>query len=274
MFGTVTTIVSDENEDGIALSAALDFARQVNAHLEVICIAIDTAPVEVFGAVAGGLPAYSLQETHEAAEDLKHWASAMTRGYSRVSVSPLIAAYSGLKHMVGRLTRFSDIVVAARPMDGSSPSEIVFDALTTAGQQPVLLISKSPLDLSKLKRATIAWDESDQALNAVKASIPLLQKCEQVEVVMIDPKQHSSSRTDPGSTLSSMLARHDVAAEVHLIPQTLPTVAEQILRFSDESGSQMVVMGCYGHSPLKERLLGGVTRDMIANCDLPMLLNH
>lgn len=272
MYSTITTIVADPKQDHDGLAAALKFAQQTNAHLEVICLAIDAAPVDVVGIMGTAIPTFSIQESQELAEELRTWACSQTKGYNHVSVSPVIAAFAGVDHMISRFTRFSDIVITKRGDDPNSNSRIVFDALLTSAKVPVLVACNATLDPSDIKRAVVAWDESDKSLSAAKHALPFLAQCNDVEVVMVAPPRHDHEQTDPGTALMTMLARNGVKSRLHLLPQTMPTVADQIQRFAADTDADLIVMGCYGHSPMRERLLGGVTRDMIQQDSRHLLL--
>lgn len=272
MYSTITTIVTDPKQDQDSLTAALEFARQTNAHLEVICLAIDAAPVEVVGIMGTTIPSFSIQESQDLADEMRTWAIAEAKDYSFVSVSPVIVALAGVDHMISRFTRYSDIVIAAHRAEPGSNSSIVFDALLTSAKAPVFVTCNGTLDPSKIKRAVIAWDESDKSLSAAKHALPILTQCTDVDVIMVSPPRHEHDQTDPGTALLTMLARNKVKSRLHLLPQTLPTVADQIQRFASDTDADLIVMGSYGHSPLRERLLGGVTRDMIRQNSRHLLL--
>jgi nucleotide-binding universal stress UspA family protein len=108
----------------------------------------------------------------------------------------------------------------------------------------------------------------------VRKSLPLLQSARMVDVVMVDPPAHSPERSDAGGAICMMLSRHGIKAEVSILSKTLPRVSEVLARYAGEHGCDIVVMGGYGHSRLREAVLGGVTRDLLTATTLPLLMAH
>ena len=88
---------------------------------------------------------------------------------------------------------------------------------------------------------------------------------------MVDPGAHRSGCSDPGTALGAMLSRHRINAEIALLPQTEATIAETLRVRAEQTDADMIVMGAYGHSRVRERFLGGATRDMLKAADRPIL---
>jgi len=91
-------------------------------------------------------------------------------------------------------------------------------------------------------------------------------------VAIVNPPPHSPERSDPGGMLTQMLARHGVRAEVAVLAQTLPRVSDVLARHMADCDASLLVMGAYGHSRLREAILGGVTRRMLEHATLPVLM--
>ncbi len=120
----------------------------------------------------------------------------------------------------------------------------------------------------------IGWNESGEALNAVRAALPVLKAAESVHVVVIDPPVHGPYRSDPGGMLSQFLSRHGVRAEVDVLSKTLPRVSDVLKRHAADINADLIVMGAYGHSRFREAILGGATRYMLEQADLPVFMAH
>ena len=120
----------------------------------------------------------------------------------------------------------------------------------------------------------IAWNESYEALAAIRAALPLLQKAVSVDIAIIDPPAHGPDRSDPGGQLGQMLVRHGVKAEVSVLAKTMPRVSDVICRHCTDRDAQLLVMGAYGHSRFRESILGGATRNMLEMAHVPVLLSH
>lgn len=277
-FKTISVTVSDSATDGPALALAAALALREDAHLDVVCIGID--PVRYADLPSGGIALTESGQTEARAQAaaLADWASAaLPEDLVRSSVQTEIVSQVGLDMNVARLIRYSDLVVAAKPYGAgrSATSAAVLDAALFGTGAPVMIApaggARPPLPFSRI---LVAWNESDEALSALRKCLPLLKAADRVDVVLVDPPAHSAERSDPGGAASLYLARHGVTAEVSVLARALPRVADNLLRFAHENGADALVMGAYGHSRFREALLGGPTRDMLERLDLPVIMSH
>jgi nucleotide-binding universal stress UspA family protein len=124
------------------------------------------------------------------------------------------------------------------------------------------------------KRVVVAWNESSEAMAAIRRALPMLQSASEVNVCIIAPERHGSDTSDPGAELSRMLSRHGVKVEVTILAQTLPRVSEVIARHVADTDADMLVMGAYGHSRFREAILGGATRNMLEHAAVPVFMAH
>jgi nucleotide-binding universal stress UspA family protein len=120
----------------------------------------------------------------------------------------------------------------------------------------------------------IAWNRSNEAMAAIRAALPLLKAAETVSLAVIDPPSHGAERSDPGGMLCQMLARHGVHVDVAVLAKTMPRVTDVLNRHITDQAADLLVMGAYGHSRLREALFGGATREMLQLCPIPMLMAH
>jgi nucleotide-binding universal stress UspA family protein len=124
------------------------------------------------------------------------------------------------------------------------------------------------------KSIVIGWNESGEALRAVRAALPLIQAAGEVHITVVDPPNHGPDRSDPGGALAVMLSRYGVHADIQVMPKTGGRVGDTILRHVSELNADMIVMGGYGHSRFREAILGGATRHMLEYSKVPVLLAH
>jgi len=120
----------------------------------------------------------------------------------------------------------------------------------------------------------LAWNQSREALVAARRAMPFLKRAEMVQIVVIDPPAHGPERSDPGGQLCQLLVRHGVRAEVSVLARTLPRISEVLARHARDVNADMLVMGAYGHSRFREAIMGGATRDMLENAQVPVFLAH
>ena len=151
---------------------------------------------------------------------------------------------------------------------------MVEDLVLSAGR-PVLMIpyigASSPIG----RIVTVAWDAGQAAARAVADAMPLLETADKVHVLAVNPVAGIDAHgAEPGADIALNLARHDVKAEVHTT--TAPDIkeGEAILSWLSDSGSDLLVMGAYGHARLRELVMGGVTRCILQSMTTPVLMSH
>jgi len=128
-------------------------------------------------------------------------------------------------------------------------------------------IHKGPLDTHNVG---IAWDGSRLAARALRDAMPFLKGAKAVTVIAINEKAGEAS----SDQLVGHLARRGIAARVQRLATERCDVQAAILSIAAESNMGLLVMGGYGHSRLRERILGGVTRGMLASMTVPVLMSH
>jgi nucleotide-binding universal stress UspA family protein len=102
--------------------------------------------------------------------------------------------------------------------------------------------------------------------------LPVLARASQVEIVVVDPPRHGPDRSDPGGRLAQMLARHGIRADIRILARTMPQISDVLARQVEDSGADLLVMGAYGHSRLREAILGGATRNTLEKSKVPVLM--
>jgi nucleotide-binding universal stress UspA family protein len=126
---------------------------------------------------------------------------------------------------------------------------------------------------AQLDRVMVCWDGSRAATRAVADSLPLLGKAKQVEIVIVASGRPKSDEV-PGADLAQHLARHGLKVDVKRITSPDIDVPSTILSYAADSSADLIVMGGYGHSRLREFVLGGVTRSLLESMTVPVLMSH
>jgi nucleotide-binding universal stress UspA family protein len=277
-YKTVLTVVTDEGLVPSTIDHAAALASDWDAHLEVLCFGVDRTQTGYYYA---GANAMILQETldratADASRLIAAARTALERTSARWSVEEGVAQLVDIgRHVAGR-ARFADVVVLPQPYGEGRGVELepVVEGALFDGQTPVLVVPDGATPVARPARVVVAWNESSEALRAVRAALPLLQAADQVHVVVIDPPQHGANRSDPGGMLSQYLSRHGVAAEIDVLSKTMPRVSDVLNRHARDVDAQMIVMGAYGHSRFREAILGGATRHMLEQAAVPVFLAH
>jgi len=173
--------------------------------------------------------------------------------------------------------RYSDLVVIGQTdLDESSSTTLPDfpEFVVMNSGRPVLIVPYVGSYNANAKRVLIAWDASTSAVRAITAAIPLLRRAENVDVVVFNADDRGDKHGEqPGADVGLWLARHGV--KVNVVRQTTDIdVGNALLSIATDLGSDMLVMGGYGHSRFREILLGGVTRTVLQSMTVPILMAH
>jgi nucleotide-binding universal stress UspA family protein len=174
--------------------------------------------------------------------------------------------------LFGQMARRFDLAVVGQddPDQATSEALVVEGALFESGR-PLIMVPYIHKDGLKLERVMVCWDGSRPAARAVADAMPLLVRAGKVDVVIV-----AQARSDemPGADVAEHLARHDLNVNVERIARGDVDVKDVLLNYAADSVANLVVMGGYGHSRLREFVLGGVTRGMLASMTVPTLMSH
>nr|WP_319390294.1 universal stress protein [uncultured Cohaesibacter sp.] len=180
----------------------------------------------------------------------------------------------GLDTLLNHARMCDLIVIGQDHPDRPEPlrADLIEAALFDSGR-PILLVPYVGVEAFSAKKILVAWDGSKTSAHAVYAAMSILEKADEVQVVMVDAeKLHLPG--DPGADLAVYLSRHGVNVTVQKIPSTEGGASDALVKHIEANGNDLVVMGGYGHSRVREFILGGVTRDMLDTMPVPCLMAH
>ena len=174
--------------------------------------------------------------------------------------------------------RHADLTIIGQPSSEGANGKhqmALYEELLFHSGRPVLVVPWAGHPKPKPRTAIVAWDASSTAARALADAVPLLSLAEKVIVLVATDDQQSDLGTDPGTDIAHHLARHDLNVEVRRIPLDPDTpTADLLLSQSADLGADLMVMGGYHHSRMRELLLGGVTRTIIKTMTVPVLMSH
>jgi nucleotide-binding universal stress UspA family protein len=263
-------------EGGPAGDYAVSVASALDAHLTGIAFLYD--PIVPVSA-AGYIPAEVIetqQADNEAAAKtaIDRFAAATKRAGLSAEPLTLSASLAGAGDQFSRIARRFDLaIVGQAEPESSSVEEIIAEAALFESGRPVILvpyIQKAPL---KLDNVMVCWDGSKSAARAIADAMPLLTKAGSVEIVVITNERGKQDEIE-GADIGQHLARHGLKVDVNRIPGGGIDVADALLSHAADSSADFMVMGGYGHSRLREFILGGVTHSIFRSMTLPALLSH
>ena len=155
----------------------------------------------------------------------------------------------------------------------AAPAEVVDEGVLFESGRPVIFVPYIQKAGLKLDRVMVCWDGSRAATRAIADAMPFLEKAKQVEIVIVASKAGKNDEI-PGADLGQHLARHGLKVDVKRITSPDIDVTSTILSYAADSSADMIVMGGYGHSRLREFILGGVTRGILETMTVPALMSH
>jgi nucleotide-binding universal stress UspA family protein len=255
---------------------AISVAESFEAH--VLGVAFAYEPV-IPGSVMGGIPPQFIEGQRAESEGRARKAVArFTEAAKRAGISAetriLEASISGAADQLGHLARRFDLAVVGQPpREEATADEVVDEAVLFESGRPVLFVPFIQKAGLKLDRVLVCWDGSRAATRAVADSLPLLAKAKAVEILMVGSKEGPRGQV-PGADLGQHLARHGLKIDVKRITSPEIDVASTILSYAADSNTDLIVMGGYGHSRLREFVLGGVTRGLLESMTVPVLMSH
>ena len=276
MVKDIVVNLSVREDGGNVGDYAVSVADALGAHIAGIAFLYDPI-VPISG--TGYIPAEIIdtqvadnQDAAKAAIDRFNAATART-GVSAETVT-LSASAAGAGDQFARIARRFDLAIVpqAEPKGGSVEELIAETTLFESGRPMIVVpyIQKSPL---KLDLVMVCWDGGRQAARAINDAMPLLAKAGRVEVVIVANEPGKQDEIE-GADIGKHLARHGLKVEVKRISAGKIDVGAALLSHAADNATDFVVMGGYGHSRLRQFILGGVTRSILQSMTAPVLMAH
>jgi nucleotide-binding universal stress UspA family protein len=276
MIKDIVVNLSVGGQGGPAGDYAVSVASSFGAHLTGIAFVYDPiVPISGTGYIPAEVIESQQADNETAAKAaLDRFAEATRRAGLSAEPLSLTASLAGAGDQFGRIARRFDLAVVGQPEpEASSVDEIVAETTLFESGRPVILvpyIQKAPL---KLDNVMLCWDGSRQSARAIADAMPLLVKAGRCEIVMITNERGKEHEIE-GADLGQHLARHDLKIDVHRITGGNIDIADALLSHAADSGADFMVMGGYGHSRLREFVLGGVTHSIFKSMTIPVLMSH
>jgi nucleotide-binding universal stress UspA family protein len=273
MIRDICVVLDDVGERAGAYATSL--AKTLDASLSGLCVLPDTP----FATFAYAEVSYEMvASAREDAIAAARAASARFESHARgsglaVACEVVCAPLPVATEQVEQSARLADLVVIEQPDPGRRrPADHHLDTVLLRSGRPALVVPYIQRHEPKFGQATVAWDGSATAARALGDALPLLRRMSRVEVVNVVRAGDEQDR-DFAPKLARHLARHGIDAEFRRLPSAIP-VAETILSHVADAGSDLLVMGAYGHSRLREALLGGASRGILSSTAVPVLMAH
>ena len=276
MIKDIVVNLSVAEDGGYAGDFAVSVAAAVSAHLTGIAFVYDPIiPMAATGYVPPEVIETQQRDNEAAAKAaLDRFNAAAGRAGITVESDTLPASLASAGEEFGRIARRFDLAMVgqAEPEKDAVEELIAESALFESGRPVIMVpyIQKAPL---KLDRVMVCWDGSRQSTRAIADAMPLLVRAGQVELVIVANEPGKQDEI-PGADMGQHLARHGLKVDVNRITEGDIDVADALLSHAADASIDFIVMGGYGHSRLREFILGGVTRLMLRSMTVPVLMSH
>ena len=259
-----------------AMNVAIDLALKTEAHVTGLALAYN--PV-MPGYLIAPMPADYLEQARKQSEDeaqsaLKEFDAAAERNGTKHESRLVQMAGGGAADPFIAQCRLSDLIVMGQydTERGDAIGEVLIEAALFDSGVPVMIVPYVGAPKLSTDHVMIAWDGSATAVRAIRSTLPLLQLAKKISVVMVDRGQKREG--EPGAEVATYLARHGFDVNLESIASPDTSVSDALLNYVSDNGVDMVVMGGYGHSRMREFVLGGATYGMLKSMTVPVVMAH
>ena len=263
----VLVLAHDDEGQEARLQAALDATRALGGHLT--CIDVVSPPLVLTDPYAGAAMAVTIDYARQVEEENR---ARLRRRLAIEDVAWTMRETIGdPAHEIEEASALADlIVVSSRPKDRDlSDAGPLAGKLALCTGRPILAVPPECRRFDTSGNVLVAWDGSNEASEVLHQAMPLLQLANSAELLLVELSNEVRAAEDA----AAYLFRHGIAASINERPTT-GTVAEAVLERAREMGAAYIVMGAFGHGRLAESIFGGVTRSMLLESDIPLLLAH
>jgi nucleotide-binding universal stress UspA family protein len=276
MFKDVVVNISGRGPRDFAAEYATSIAATFGAHLAGISFLYE--PVIPDGTL-GGIPVDLIELQRE--ENSKVANEAVSRfeaGVKKAGVSAetriLDATFGGAATVFAQIARRFDLAVVGQAQrEGGASDELLVEGALFESGRPLVVVPYIQKRGLTLERVLACWDGGRTAARAIGDAMPFLERAKAVDIVIVAEERKGGDEIN-GANMGAHLARHGVTANVKRIAKGDLAIEDVLLSYAADSGADFMVMGGYGHSRLREFILGGVTRGILASMTVPVMMSH
>jgi nucleotide-binding universal stress UspA family protein len=266
-----------------ALDGALSLAKRVNSHIRAVFVRPDPAAVlsHLPSTIASRVTRHAIEREHgEMAVDEKARFDAWLARHG-IPGAPVdqrldtcfaswLETAGELEPILTRYGRVSDLIVMARFAAENVQAQRCFDAALFGTGRPTLLVpDRTPWDM--IDHVLIAWNGSIEASHAVFGVMPLLHAAGRVSIFSVPTPENDETT---GGELAEALSWQGIRVHQAIRPQTAPSIEAALLAAAVQCGATLIVMGAFTHSRWRQSFLGGVTRHILSEAAIPVVMSH
>lgn len=274
-YKTVLTIVGPTDGDR-DIKLAVKLSEEIGAHLSVLVVALAAPPP--IGDYAAPMSTSWTEEHQADINRLDQRTAAISALLAPMEISADVTCTypetPWADEIIGRRARYADIMIVGPDLlSGETLREKTIEGALFSSGRPLLLVPEGAKATLRPKNVMIAWDSRIEASRAMREALDLLVGADEVRLLLVDPIEGESFQgEEPGADAAAYLVRQGAKVTVDRLPSQGKSVADTLKRHAVDTGADLVVMGAYGHSRLRERIFGGVTRSMLEDVPFPILM--
>ena len=273
-------IISNNDTSDKRLDVAIALAEKLEAHLSALLL----VPEPFNPTVAGvPLPVQLIEQQRqqieaEAKATIEHVTQKGNNSNINLEIRQETGYYEQWPSLLARQARHADLCIIGQANsndDSDYEADMLIEAAFMQTGRPSLIIPYIGARQLPPERVIVCWDGSREASRALHDSLPLIEGAKETTLLIVDPESLSTSvGALPGADIGAHLARHGINVDIKTIVSGRLSVGETILSEITNEGADLVVMGGYGHSRLREMVLGGATRELLKSMTVPVLMSH
>jgi nucleotide-binding universal stress UspA family protein len=259
-----------------AAQFAVSIAQAFEAHITGIAFAFDPiiTPTVMDGLSAAWVDTQRIENRAAAQAAIDRFEAAAARQGLSAEHRLIEASLGGAAGLFGRMARRFDLaVVGQMEPDRMAPDNLFVESALFESGRPIVVVPYIQNEGLKLGRVLVCWDGSRNAARAMADAMPFLRRGTAIEIVTVSDGRGAKDEI-AGADIGRHLARHGLAVEVKRLVADATDVASTILSYAADCAADFIVMGGYGHSRLREFVLGGMTRSMLGAMTVPALMSH
>jgi len=278
MFSNILVHIPTERSARPAVDGSVSFALSTGAHVDAIAIGYESANIPLVAEGGAAVAAIFEVERERALERAEAALSIFETAAKNAKISYDRRAVSAIPadagEIIGASARLHDLSIVSQPenerdtYDNVIPQEVLFQS-----GGPVLFVPYTFHGALSAKRIGICWDGSRLAARALRDAMPLLRQADALIIISVAGTE-SIQKESSAEELVRHLARSGLPAKIVSFPASRSEIHPTILSVAADENLDLLVMGGYGHSRLQEKLLGGVTREMLRSMTVPTLMSH
>jgi nucleotide-binding universal stress UspA family protein len=279
----VLAVVSGGAQDGLVLDGAAALAIRLQAHIRVLNVVPDVSRMLFFTGAETAIATAEIVSIDQrdvdamachARRTFDAWypavglkVASMPFGCRRAATAEWVEGV-GDATVLAEAAQLADVIVLAAPRGADRD---LFETVLFESGRPVLVVPPRKLPSDLFAHTLVGWKPGREAARTIATSLPLLVSSRRVSVFSAPESAHAPT---PSVGVIPYLAWHSINAELTALGLEEGTVGEKLLEAADRERASLIVLGAYGHSRVREFVLGGVTRHVLRHARLPVLMAH